>query len=232
MDEVCEPPRPSSTSSSVEAPSQFLLVAGPAGLRAGQEVTISYGNQWPNEAFLLLFGFAPEGNQADAVVLFPSLADLAAAWLRFVNPAQATVPLLSETGYAPVDELMHSPPLEYGAGEALLEAMFSQPALAQGMASGDYERLLVTAQGVDGRMAEAIALVAAAAVVSGSGAEASSKSLGEVHYHRFLLSACLERKRIMSEAAVGKAAALLPVATQFRDQKLSILESAINSLSD
>ena len=230
MDEVCEPPPPSSASA--EAPSQVLLVAGPAGLRAGQEVTISYGSQWPNEAFLLLFGFAPEGNPADAVVLFPSLADLAAAWLRFVNPAQATVPLLSEAGYAPVDELMHSQPLEYGAGEALLGTMLSQPALAQGMASGDYERLLVTAQGVDGRMAEAIALVAAAAVVSGSGAEASSKSLGEMHYQRFLLSACLERKRIMSEAAVGKAAALLPVATQFRDQKLSILESAINSLSD
>lgn len=228
MDEVCEPPPPSSTSSA-EAPSQFLLVAGPAGLWAGQEVTISYGSQWPNEAFLLLFGFAPEGNPADAVVLFPSLADLAAAWLRFVDPTPATFPPPAEAGSIPVAEREASDLRE--DQEALLEAWLSQPALAQGMSNGEFERLLVTAHGIDARMAEATALVAAAAAAHGSGVKTSGAPMGEVQYRHFLLSACLERQRLISEAAAGRAAALLPVAMQFRAQKLRILESAINSLS-
>jgi len=38
-------------------------------------VTISYGD-WPNDVFLLFFGFLPEGNQHDSVVLFDALQDL------------------------------------------------------------------------------------------------------------------------------------------------------------
>ena len=47
--------------------------------RAGQEVTISYGS-WPNDVFLLFFGFMPEGNEHDAVVLFHTLPDLVACY--------------------------------------------------------------------------------------------------------------------------------------------------------
>ena len=46
------------------------LRAGEAGLKAGQEVTICYG-QWPNDVFFLFFGFVPPGNPHDRVVLFP-----------------------------------------------------------------------------------------------------------------------------------------------------------------
>ena len=44
--------------------------------RAGKEVTISYGN-WPNDLFYLLFGFVPEENPYDSVVLFRNLEDAA-----------------------------------------------------------------------------------------------------------------------------------------------------------
>lgn len=38
-------------------------------------MTISYGD-WPNDVFLLFFGFLPEGNQHDSVVLFDTVQDL------------------------------------------------------------------------------------------------------------------------------------------------------------
>ncbi|GIL67250.1 hypothetical protein Vafri_20683 [Volvox africanus] len=57
--EVAEPPPPE--------PSRFNLVAGEAGIRCGEEVTISYG-RWPSEAFLLLFGFVPTTGTSVAAV--------------------------------------------------------------------------------------------------------------------------------------------------------------------
>ena len=52
--------------------------------RAGEEVTISYG-AWPNDVFLLFFGFLPEQNEHDAVVLFHSLPDLIACYNRMLQ---------------------------------------------------------------------------------------------------------------------------------------------------
>ena len=46
--------------------------------RAGEEVTISYG-AFPNDVFLLFFGFVPAANPHDAVPLFADLGDLVAA---------------------------------------------------------------------------------------------------------------------------------------------------------
>ena len=43
--------------------------------RKGEELTISYG-AWPNEVFFLFFGFLPEHNPFDAVVLYHDLDDL------------------------------------------------------------------------------------------------------------------------------------------------------------
>ncbi|GLI70349.1 hypothetical protein VaNZ11_015310 [Volvox africanus] len=57
--EVAEPPPPE--------PSRFDLVAGEAGIRCGEEVTISYG-RWPSEAFLLLFGFVPTTGTSTAAI--------------------------------------------------------------------------------------------------------------------------------------------------------------------
>lgn len=56
-------------------PDRFALIAGEDGIRAGEEVLISYGN-WPNDVFLLFFGFVPPHNPHDAVVLFNSAEEL------------------------------------------------------------------------------------------------------------------------------------------------------------
>jgi hypothetical protein len=47
----------------------FQLCAGEDGIEEGEEVTISYGN-WPNDVFFLFFGFCPDANANDSVVLF------------------------------------------------------------------------------------------------------------------------------------------------------------------
>ena len=46
--------------------------------RAGEEVTISYG-AFPNDVFLLFFGFVPTPNPHDAVPLFADIQDLVTA---------------------------------------------------------------------------------------------------------------------------------------------------------
>jgi hypothetical protein len=56
-------------------PSVFELVAGEQGIRKGEEVTISYG-KWPNDVFLLFFGFIPRDNSNDSVVLFQNLDEI------------------------------------------------------------------------------------------------------------------------------------------------------------
>lgn len=55
--------------------------------RAGEEVTISYGS-WPNDVFLLFFGFVPDGNEHNAVVLFHDLSDLIACYNRVLQHQQ------------------------------------------------------------------------------------------------------------------------------------------------
>ena len=65
------------------APSSIL----PVVCRKDEEVTISYGN-WPNDVFLLFFGFVPDNNQHDAVVLFHSLEDLVNCYQALVQQQQ------------------------------------------------------------------------------------------------------------------------------------------------
>ena len=50
-------------------------------------MTISYGD-WPNDVFLLFFGFLPEGNQHDSVVLFGGLQDLIQCYGSLVQQQQ------------------------------------------------------------------------------------------------------------------------------------------------
>lgn len=45
--------------------------------RAGEEVTISYGN-WSSEVFFLFFGFLPADNPWDYVILFRDLSEMIA----------------------------------------------------------------------------------------------------------------------------------------------------------
>ena len=58
------------------------MTASHAGLtavsyRAGEEVTISYGN-WSSEVFFLFFGFLPPDNPWDYITLFRDLSEMIA----------------------------------------------------------------------------------------------------------------------------------------------------------
>lgn len=73
------------------------LVVGATPVPAGSEVTISYG-RWSNDVFLLLFGFVPVGNAADAVVLFDGEDDWACAVREAAQAACARSGALREQG--------------------------------------------------------------------------------------------------------------------------------------
>ena len=62
LDDVCPP---EAAAVAAAEPDRFELVAGEAGVAAGEEVTISYGS-WPSDVFLLFFGFAPDYNPNDS----------------------------------------------------------------------------------------------------------------------------------------------------------------------
>ena len=55
--------------------------------REGEEVTISYGD-WPNDVFLLFFGFLPEGNQHDSLLLFLTLHHMVQCYSSLMQQRQ------------------------------------------------------------------------------------------------------------------------------------------------
>jgi hypothetical protein len=55
--------------------------AGPDGIEAGQQISISYG-AWPAEPFLLLFGFVPQPNPYDSIIVHSNLQHMAACYLQ------------------------------------------------------------------------------------------------------------------------------------------------------
>jgi len=72
----------------------FQLCAGEDGIEEGKEVTISYGS-WPNDVFLLFFGFCPDANTNDSVVLFQDHEELVAYFLSVcVSDSDAVSPEL------------------------------------------------------------------------------------------------------------------------------------------
>ena len=200
-------------------------MAGPEGIPAGQEVTISYGSHWPNEAFLLLFGFAPDGNPSDGVVIFPRLSNLAEAWLRH-----------RQISGRPGDAGGVSTLNESNAIDLQVEIALLHPELAETAGSGDYDRLLVTEQGIDSRMGDALALVSRASK------EAKIVSIGEDHetgrmvsaaeQRAFLLAECLTYRDKLEHAALKVGLAAIPhAALQYRSQKLRIIKQVIKGLS-
>lgn len=194
-------------------------MAGPDGIQEGQEVTISYGSHWPNEAFLLLFGFTPDGNTADAVVLFPSMKDLVGAWLKYQR--------IPSTMVSRDDEIEQ------------VKIILSHPELAEGVSSGEFDRLLVTHQGIDSRMGEAVSLVARAAreasvdaSSSGMFVEATGTAAFATEQRLFLLDACIKYKDRLDCAAARVGSSIVPPAAfQFRSQKVMIINQAIQGLS-
>ncbi len=206
LDEVCAPPSPSAAADPF-ANSLFELVAGPEGIPAGEEVTISYGS-WLNEAFLLLFGFVPDGNEHDAVVLFPSVVNLAEEWL--------------------IHGSMEAQGNGDGGFEDLLEAVLSQPLLFERARSGAFERLIVGDRGVDARMQEAVEMVAAA-TASAAGRHASqTHESAQERCNRFVLDAC--RRRLATLQAASSACTTITsgaYASRFRVNKERILSRVI-----
>eukprot|EP01025_Chloroclados_australasicus_P057908 TRINITY_DN7243_c0_g1_i8.p2 TRINITY_DN7243_c0_g1~~TRINITY_DN7243_c0_g1_i8.p2 ORF type:complete len:190 (-),score=27.40 TRINITY_DN7243_c0_g1_i8:166-735(-) len=55
--------------------SYFQLYVGEQTISSGDEVSICYG-QWPNDVFLLFFGFVPEENPHDSYVIFETFEEL------------------------------------------------------------------------------------------------------------------------------------------------------------
>ena len=129
-------------------------------VRAGEEVRISYGS-WPNDVFLLFFGFLPEeDNPHDSVVLFQGLAELALFEARrrghAAERAQAA---------APAD------------AEAELARLLGAPEEA-------YRRLVVSAGGFDGRLLQAagaaLEAVAPPALAGAAGGREAGEGLREL----------------------------------------------------
>ena len=117
----------------------FQLCVGEDGIEEGEEVTISYG-PWPNDPFFLYFGFVPQGNPNDAVVLFDDVADVAACAARLgllsLEQEQAAI-----AAAAAADES--------GGGDAV-------GAAARGVSR---RRMVITREGVDPSVVAAAAAV-------------------------------------------------------------------------
>jgi hypothetical protein len=125
--------------------------AGPEGIQAGDQVCISYGN-WPAEPFLLLWGFTPQPNPADAVVVFSSLQDMAACYFDQLD--------FKLTAGSPAEKLLHF--------EKFYEAMRLQ-LIAVNMnssSSSRFNNMSVDASGVDGRLKDALAVLQSCVVAA------------------------------------------------------------------
>ncbi|GBF87434.1 hypothetical protein Rsub_00145 [Raphidocelis subcapitata] len=163
LEDIAPPPPPGAGRSG----SLFQLVAGAGGVAAGEEVRIAYGwaAGWPAEPYFLMFGFVPEGNPAESVVAYSDLQDLAR---HFCSHFAAQIG--GGGGAGGPDELW-----ERVAARA--EEAAAAAADGEGAGGGGFERLVVTAQGLDQRLGPALGLVRAAAEAE-AGARLSGLPLG------------------------------------------------------
>jgi hypothetical protein len=106
------------------------LAAGSDSIQAGEQVTISYG-PWPTEPLLLLFGFVPQHNPHDSLVLFSDLQHMADCWLEMLNSSSNSSN--SSGGGGSADQW-----LGLGADPAFAELLHEQLSVAeQAAAAGD-----------------------------------------------------------------------------------------------
>lgn len=215
LSEVAEVPPPE--------PSRFLLLAGDQGIRAGDEVTISYG-PWPNEPFLLLFGFVPgPANPHDSLLLFRD-AHEAAAWC------------LSRMGAGSGGgDGAGEQPFEGDAGDGALEAQLEAvlAALESGpVPPGDSANLVVTQEGVDARLVPLLRhiLEAAAGVLQGVGRRPVGREGPEVQVRAAgLLRARLE-ERAREFAGEGLVGGVDEAKVWFVGSKRRIAEEALSRM--
>ncbi|GLC44731.1 hypothetical protein PLESTB_000970800 [Pleodorina starrii] len=159
--EVAEPPPPE--------PSRFELVACEEGIRAGQEVTISYG-RWPSEAFLLLFGFVPAaaeagGNEGDGgsgggggggsgtspgecLTVFRDAEEA----VRWCVAAAAAAQQAHQAQQRPQQQQQQAGPPGEEEEEHTAQVQAILRAAEESMPDESFFNLTVTAQGVDGRL--------------------------------------------------------------------------------
>jgi hypothetical protein len=125
--------------------------AGPKRISAGEQVCISYGS-WPAEPFLLLWGFTPQPNAADAVAVFSSLQDMAACYFDQLE--------FKLTAGSPAEQLMHS--------EQFYEAMRLQLAAVNKNSSSSrrFSNMSVDASGIDGQLKDALAVLKSCVVAA------------------------------------------------------------------
>lgn len=214
VEDVCDPSaagRDAVEDVSSASPSVFQLVAGPDGIEEGEEVTICYGSTWPNEPYLLLFGFVPEDNPSDGVILFPNLVDLARALIQDQQQGQ-------QSGIAKLSEEQV---------EELLETVFSQPEVLAAAESGDWDRLQVSRAGIDPRLGPAYELVR-------QGAETAGCS-GLLDLQQLLRAECEEMLGALQQAAAAAESGLCnavgaDTAARFRQQKQLILQQVLAGL--
>eukprot|EP00891_Asterochloris_glomerata_P000122 jgi/Astpho2/122/fgenesh1_pg.00004_%23_31_t len=112
-------------------PAQFVLLTSQA-ISAGEEVTISYG-PWPNDVLLQQWGFVPGFNPYDAVALFDNFEDL----LCHIAACN------SERDVSPTELSLEQRQQAAQRARALQEALEIE----------DTSQLLVTAEGLDQRLA-------------------------------------------------------------------------------
>ena len=212
--------------------SQFQLVAGDDGVSEGDEVCIAYGASWPAEPYFLLFGFVPGGaNPYDSVVAYADLDDLCAHYCALLTQQQRSGQPAGEAGAEGEEQ----------DGDALWQqrvaARASEAAAARGEA---YDRLVVAADGLDGRLAPALQLVreAAAAEAAASGSGGGSGGAGEVDLGALVVDRLRQLRASLRAAeadaekeAGGGDAGAWRLAAQYRAAKQRVVEAALAAMT-
>eukprot|EP00803_Ostreobium_quekettii_P002388 evm.model.scf_874.2 EVM.evm.TU.scf_874.2 scf_874:53671-58389(-) len=109
---------------------------------AGEEVTISYGS-WPNDVFFLFFGFVPDGNVHDEVVIFQGPEQL----LEFYKK-------VSQSGRTKGQKATQEEVL-WKQVEDIALGFCAQ----QAEKGSDWNRLVVTGEGLDVRLVQLIKII-------------------------------------------------------------------------
>jgi hypothetical protein len=161
----------------VAAAAALAAAAGPEGITAGNQVCISYGN-WPAEPFLLLFGFVPQPNPHDCIPLFSSLQHMADCYLECCDAALQTAARAggnsAQQGPAAATaarQLLQSERLRdtYAHQVESIEDQLQQQQQEGG--PGGYRDMIVSASGVDGRLAAALSYMHQAVAVAAAEAQ-------------------------------------------------------------
>lgn len=145
--EEIAPPQVNST----PRPSIFELVAGEQGIQKGEEVTISYG-KWPNDVFLLLFGFIPKGNEYDGLVLFQNLDEI----VEFIAGVIAQGTGVEAESIDPIKDTDSRKQWYTELSKELSAGGEEEEGAVSVDIENDYTRMVLTPSGIDYRLLEGV----------------------------------------------------------------------------